>query len=75
MAAQLCHSLVQLKQWATNKTFVNYRNFGIFMIVAKMLTDEIGWDVTLQNSQEKLSNLAQEALNEYKTGKTQQTDW
>jgi hypothetical protein len=43
--------------------------------IAKMLSDEISWDVTLQNSQEKLSNLAEEALNEYKTGKTQQTDW
>jgi len=43
--------------------------------IAKMLSDEISWDVTLQNSQEKLGNLAEEALNEYKTGKTQQTDW
>ena len=43
--------------------------------IAKMLSDEISWDVTLQNSQEKLSNLAEEALNEYKAGKTQQTDW
>ena len=43
--------------------------------IAKMLTEEISWDVTLQNSQEKLGNLAEEALNEYKTGKTQQTDW
>jgi|GEM_PF-4338331 len=43
--------------------------------IAKMLSDEISWDNTLQNSQEKLSNLAQEALDEYKTGKTQQTDW
>jgi hypothetical protein len=43
--------------------------------IAKMLSDEINWDTTLQNSQEKLNNLAQEALNEYKSGKTQQTDW
>jgi len=43
--------------------------------IAKMLSDEISWEVTLQNSQEKLSNLAEEALNEYKAGKTQQTDW
>jgi hypothetical protein len=43
--------------------------------IAKMLSDEINWDVTLQNSQEKLDTLAQEAINEYKTGKTQQTDW
>ena len=43
--------------------------------IAKMLNDEMNWDTTLQNSQEKLNNLAQEALNEYKSGKTQQTDW
>ncbi len=43
--------------------------------IAKMLSDEINWDTTLQNSQDKLNNLAQEALNEYKSGKTKQTDW
>ncbi len=43
--------------------------------IAKLLSDEINWDVTLQNSQEKLSNLANEALTEYKEGKTKQTDW
>ncbi len=43
--------------------------------IAKMLRDEMNWDTTLQNSQEKLNNLAQEALNEYKSGKTKQTDW
>jgi DNA repair ATPase RecN len=43
--------------------------------IAKMLSDEMNWDTTLQNSQEKLNNLAQEALNEYKSGKTKQTDW
>ncbi len=35
----------------------------------------MNWDTTLQNSQEKLNNLAQEALEEYKSGKTKQTDW
>ncbi len=43
--------------------------------IAKMLRDEISWNITLQNSQEKLANLAAEALTEYKAGKTQQTDW
>ena len=43
--------------------------------IAKMLNDEMNWDTTLPNSQEKLNNLAQEALNEYKSGKTQQTGW
>ncbi len=43
--------------------------------IAKMLSDEMNWDTTLQNSQDKLNNLAQEALNEYKSGKAKQTDW
>ena len=43
--------------------------------IAKMLSDGISWNITLQNSQEKLANLAEEALTEYKAGKTQQTDW
>lgn len=43
--------------------------------IAKMLRDEINWDVTLQNSGHKLDNLAQEALNEYNADKTSQTDW
>ncbi|MEO7802722.1 MAG: hypothetical protein ABIR81_12010 [Ginsengibacter sp.] len=43
--------------------------------IAKMLSDEIKWDTTLQNSQHKLDSLAQEALHEYKAGKTNQTDW
>ncbi len=43
--------------------------------IAKMLNDEMNWDTTLQNSQEKLDNLAKEALDEYKAGKTKQTDW
>ena len=33
--------------------------------IAKMLSDEISWDMTLQNSQKKLGILAQEALDEY----------
>ncbi len=43
--------------------------------IAKMLRNEMNWDITLQNNQDKLVNLAQEALTEYKTGKTKQTDW
>ena len=43
--------------------------------IAKMLTDEISWDAAFQNTQDKLSNLAQEAIDEYKAGKTMQTDW
>ena len=43
--------------------------------IAKMLQDELSWDTTIQNTQEKLGILAQESLDEYKIGKTQQTDW
>lgn len=43
--------------------------------IAKMLSDEISWDTAFENSQEKLNNLAQEAINEYKAGKTKQTEW
>jgi hypothetical protein len=43
--------------------------------IAKMLHDEISWDKSLQNSQDKLSNLAEEALNEYKAGKTEEKGW
>lgn len=43
--------------------------------IAKMLADELNWDNTLKNSQDKLNNLAQEAIAEYKAGKTNQTDW
>lgn len=43
--------------------------------IAKMLSDEINWDRTLQNSEDELSSLAQEAVTEYKNNRTQQTDW
>ncbi|MEO7046348.1 MAG: hypothetical protein ABI091_13645 [Ferruginibacter sp.] len=45
------------------------------MQIAKLLKNELSWDTTLQNSQKELGNLAKEALHEYKTGKTKQTDW
>jgi len=37
--------------------------------IAKLLEDEIKWEITLQNTQSDLSNLAQETLSEYKAGK------
>lgn len=43
--------------------------------IAKMISDALNWDATLQNSQEKLGKLSKEVLNEYKTGKARQTDW
>ena len=38
--------------------------------MAQLSLDEINWDQTLANSQVQLSILAQEALEEYKSGKT-----
>lgn len=39
-------------------------------MIAQLIVDEIGWDQTLKNSENQLSSLAQEALNEYKKGET-----
>jgi hypothetical protein len=43
---------------------------GEQQIMAQLILDEINWDQTLANSQQQLSFLAQEALEEYKAGKT-----
>lgn len=39
-------------------------------MIAKMLEDELQWESTLQSTQDKLSQLAKEALNEHQSGKT-----
>jgi hypothetical protein len=44
-------------------------------IIAKMLDEELQWDKTLLHTQDKLSQLAQEAIMEYQLGKTKQQDW
>ena len=43
--------------------------------IAKLLGEELQWETTFQNTQDQLSNLAQEALAEYKAGKTKNEDW
>lgn len=43
--------------------------------IAIMLNEELKWDETLNNTQDKLSILAKEALHEYKSGNTKQQDW
>jgi K+/H+ antiporter YhaU regulatory subunit KhtT len=43
--------------------------------IAKLLEEEIQWDKTLQSSQQQLSTLANEAIEEYRKGKTQRKDW
>ena len=44
-------------------------------MIAKMLDDEIKWDSTLHNTQDKLATLAKEAMQEHQSGKTKQEDW
>ena len=38
--------------------------------LAKLIIDEINWEYSFDKSEDKLSNLASEALAEYKNGKT-----
>jgi hypothetical protein len=39
-------------------------------VIAEIILDEIQWDLSFQDSQQKLMVLAEEALVEYKTKKT-----
>ncbi|MEO8148163.1 MAG: hypothetical protein ABI723_11020 [Bacteroidia bacterium] len=39
--------------------------------IAEMLSKELDWDKSYKESQPQLANLAEEALAEYKAGKTQ----
>ncbi|MBT1701265.1 hypothetical protein KK083_30515 [Fulvivirgaceae bacterium PWU4] len=43
-------------------------------IIADLIINEIGWDDSLKQSSDKLSMLAEEALEEYKKGKTKPLD-
>lgn len=43
--------------------------------IAKMIHEELEWETTLTNTQEKLSRLAKEAIEEYKSGRTKKQDW
>ena len=43
--------------------------------IAKMLEEEINWDATVEKTKEQLKTLAEEAIEEYKRGKTQTKDW
>lgn len=44
-------------------------------LIAELILNEIEWDNSFQSSSEKLSILAQEALLEYKAGKTKPMDF
>ena len=43
--------------------------------IAKMLNDELRFDTTLHNTQDKLTKLAKEAIDEHQKGNTKQEDW
>ena len=43
--------------------------------IAKLIQDELSWDATILQSQDKLASLAKEALKEYKEGKTSDESW
>ena len=43
--------------------------------LAQLIQDELSWDNTFLQSQDKLTQLAKEALNEYKKGNVSDKDW
>ncbi len=43
--------------------------------IAKLLQEEMSWEASFEITQPQLSKLADEALEDYKAGKTIQTDW
>lgn len=43
--------------------------------IAALIQDELLWDLSLKNSSSKLGSLAEEAIQEYQSGKTKKGDW
>ncbi|HEX8357079.1 MAG TPA: hypothetical protein VF610_06705 [Segetibacter sp.] len=43
--------------------------------IARIINEEIVWENSLNNSQEQLSRLANEALDEYTAGSTKSQNW
>ena len=43
--------------------------------IAKLIQDELSWDTTILQSQDKLVSLAKEALKDYKDGKASDKHW
>jgi aspartate/glutamate racemase len=43
--------------------------------IAKLLQQEVSWDDSLNESQDLLSQLADEAIQDHKAGRTTKTDW
>ncbi len=44
-------------------------------VLGKLLLEELKWEVSFSSSQQKLETLAEEAVEEYKKGKTKNADW
>ena len=43
--------------------------------IAKLILEELSWNQTFKNTQDKLADLAREANEEYESGKTSDQDW
>lgn len=43
--------------------------------IAQLILDELKWNETFERSQNELSTLAREALEEYESGNTSDKDW
>ena len=43
--------------------------------LAQLIQDELSWDATFAQTQDKLSQLAKEALTEYKKGNVSDKNW
>jgi len=65
MVIELQKALIQIELLPTSKQ----KRLG------KLLLDELSWDNSFAYSKEKLETLAQEALVEFKKGKTRKADW
>ncbi|MEX0968055.1 MAG: hypothetical protein WD077_12505 [Bacteroidia bacterium] len=43
--------------------------------LARMIEEELRWDETIKNTQSELAELAEDALAEYRSGRTKKGDW
>lgn len=56
------------------KTLPASEQDAIAAMILEELEDEVRWDVTFAKSQDVLASLADEAMAEYRAGKTQELD-
>lgn len=43
--------------------------------IANLIEDELNWDSTFNQTQDQLSSLAREAIQDYEAGNTDDKDW